>query len=113
MPRGAMFGFRVLRFGAEAALAAKYGRQIVAWMASDLFRDIAYFFTAIVLIGSVITAIQFVRTIRRHSRRSAQKRAAYWLFINLFQIQYRDKAHAETLRYHHIYTSTCEYTLGN
>ncbi len=38
----AMFAFRLVRFGAEAALATVYGRQLVRWMESDWFRCIAY-----------------------------------------------------------------------
>jgi membrane protein YqaA with SNARE-associated domain len=72
----AMFAFRLVRFGAEAALAAVYGRQLVRWMESDWFRYIAYFFTAIVLVGSVFTVIQFVRKTRGRRSPSQTRRAA-------------------------------------
>ena len=72
----AMFGFRLIRFGAEAGLAAIYGRQLVRWMESDWFRDIAYFFTAIVLLGSIFTVVQFVRKTRGRRKASQLNQAA-------------------------------------
>src|SRR6476660_3446317 len=45
----ALFGFRLVRFGSEAALAAVYGSQIVQWMRSDLFRNVAYVFMALLI----------------------------------------------------------------
>lgn len=72
----AMFAFRVLRFGVEAVLAAKYGRQILLWMESDFFRGVAYFFTALVVVGSLVTAIKFLRSSRRPHTASASRRAA-------------------------------------
>lgn len=72
----AMFAFRLIRFGTEAGLAALYGRQLVRWMESDWFRYIAYFFTIIVLVGSVFTVIQFIRKTRIHRNRSRLNRAA-------------------------------------
>src|SRR5467141_996262 len=56
----AMFGFRLLRFGSEAALAAFYGPQIVQWMGSDLFRGVAYFFTAFLIAASAIRILRFI-----------------------------------------------------
>jgi membrane protein YqaA with SNARE-associated domain len=66
----AMFGFRLIRFESEAALAAIYGRQIVKWMESDLFRDVAYFFTVLVVAGTIVSIIQFIRKTRDGRRRS-------------------------------------------
>src|SRR3954465_11420754 len=40
---------RVLRFGAEAALADTYGRSVLAALDSDLFHEIVMFFIAIAL----------------------------------------------------------------
>jgi hypothetical protein len=48
---------RLLRFGAEAALAAIYGRQIVSWLESDLLYDIASFFTAV---AAIVTGVSIV-----------------------------------------------------
>ncbi|CAG8496275.1 7507_t:CDS:2 [Cetraspora pellucida] len=44
--------------------------------------------------------------------RVSRKSAAYWSLISSLQMQYKDKAQAETLRYRHIYTSTHEYMIG-
>jgi membrane protein YqaA with SNARE-associated domain len=68
----AMFGFRLIRFGGEAALAAVYGPQIVQWMESDVFRYIAYGFTALLVIGSILSIIQFIRNVRRRKSESAR-----------------------------------------
>src|SRR5438046_1945046 len=35
---------RLFRFGIEAALAAMYGKRIIAWMDSDLFHEIVFAF---------------------------------------------------------------------
>lgn len=72
----AMFGFRLIRFGSEGALAAIYGRQIVRWMESDLFRDVAYFFTIVVVAGTIVSVIQFIRKTRSGPRSRPAKRAA-------------------------------------
>jgi len=72
----AVFGFRLLRFGVEAALAAKYGAPLVRWMESDIFRGVAYFFTVLVVGGSLITLIQFVRKSRIRSDWGSKERAA-------------------------------------
>jgi membrane protein YqaA with SNARE-associated domain len=64
----AMFGFRVIRFGAVAALAAVYGPQIVGWMESEVFRDIAYVFITLLIAASVLSIIQFIRNVRRRRR---------------------------------------------
>jgi membrane protein YqaA with SNARE-associated domain len=61
----ALFGFRLVRFGSEAALAAVYGSQIVQWMRSDLFRNVAYVFMALLIAASVISIIQFMVNARR------------------------------------------------
>ena len=72
----AMFFFRLIRFEAEAGLAAVYGRQIVRWMQSDMFRYAAYFFTVVVLAGSVLTVVQFVRKTRSRKKIGVREKAA-------------------------------------
>jgi membrane protein YqaA with SNARE-associated domain len=72
----AMFGFRLIRFGSEAALAAIYGRQIVRWMESDLFHDVAYFFTVLVIGGTIVSVIQFIRKTRHSNTTRRSKQAA-------------------------------------
>ena len=68
----AMFGFRLIRFGGEAALAAVYGPPIVQWMESDVFRYIAYAFTSLLIIGSILSIIQFIRNVRKRKSESAR-----------------------------------------
>lgn len=60
----ALLGVRVMRFGAEALLAHWYGERILAWMESDLFREIGYFLVVLFLVVSAITAVQLFRKIR-------------------------------------------------
>jgi membrane protein YqaA with SNARE-associated domain len=52
---------RILRFGAEAALAATYGRRVLTMLDSDLFHDIVSFF---IVIAIVLTALSLVHVIR-------------------------------------------------
>lgn len=62
---------RLLRFGVEAALARTYGRTILAWMDSDLFRDIILFF---IVAAFVLTALSIYRLVK--STRPQRHRAA-------------------------------------
>ena len=62
---------RLLRFGAEAALAFFYGRQILAWLDSDIFHDIV---TGTIVIAALLTVMSIVRLIR--STRPAGRRPA-------------------------------------
>ena len=52
---------RLLRFGAEAALAYHYGARIVAWLDTDVFRDIV---TATIVIAVALTTLSLIRLIR-------------------------------------------------
>jgi len=72
----ATFGFRVLRFGAEAVLAAIYGKRIAQWMQSDLFRVLAEGFTFLVLTGAVIGVMQFIRKTRADGSKRRANNAA-------------------------------------
>jgi uncharacterized membrane protein YdjX (TVP38/TMEM64 family) len=56
---------RMLRFGLEAALAATYGRRILALLDSDLFHDIVMFFVAIAIPLTVLSMVQIVRATRK------------------------------------------------
>ena len=58
-------GVRLLRFGIEAALAAHYGRGILAWMKSSTFQWVVGGFTALAVIGTVLSAIAVIRSTRR------------------------------------------------
>jgi membrane protein DedA with SNARE-associated domain len=65
---------RFVRFTAEAVLARIYGRQLVAWMNSSVFRGIVLGFVVLAIAGSAMTVIALVRKTRdgRHLRRSAR-----------------------------------------
>jgi membrane protein YqaA with SNARE-associated domain len=65
---------RLIRFGAEAALAVTYGKSILGWMESDLFHDIVFGF---MILAFVLTAILLVKLIRssRGARTSGRRRA--------------------------------------
>jgi membrane protein YqaA with SNARE-associated domain len=62
---------RMLRFGLEAALAAVYGRHIISWLESDLFRDIAAAFIIIAVLLTVLSAVRLARSARLQRRRTA------------------------------------------
>jgi membrane protein YqaA with SNARE-associated domain len=62
---------RVLRFGAEAALAAIYGRRILSWLDSDLFHDIVSFFIVVAVTLTTLSVVQIVRTSGRPAGRRA------------------------------------------
>jgi len=56
-----LVGCRLLRFGIEAALAVKYGRRIVSWLDSDIFRDVVM---VCIVLAVVLTALSIVRLIK-------------------------------------------------
>jgi membrane protein YqaA with SNARE-associated domain len=58
-------GVRAVRFGIEGALAAYYGRGIVAWMKSDVFQWIVGGFIALAVAGTIVSAIAVIRSTRR------------------------------------------------
>jgi len=66
---------RFVRFGAEAVLAYFFGRQIIRWLESDLFQVIMIFFVAAVVVGTVITSLQFFRKSRAHQGRNRRSAA--------------------------------------
>ena len=72
---------RLFRFGLEAALAAMYGRRIVAWLKSDLLYDIAGFFIAVAIAVTVMLIVRLSRNGRlrngapRISRSGGSKKA--------------------------------------
>ena len=53
---------RLLRFGLEAALAARYGRQILSWLESDRVQDIAAFFIVLAIGLTVFSTVRLVRS---------------------------------------------------
>jgi hypothetical protein len=58
-------GVRALRFTVESALAARYGRGILAWMESTTFTVIVGALTAIAIIGTIVSAVALYRGSRR------------------------------------------------
>jgi membrane protein YqaA with SNARE-associated domain len=62
---GALAAVRVLRFGVESALAAEYGRGILAWMKTPTFQMIVGVFIAIAIIGTIASAVLLFRSTRR------------------------------------------------
>jgi membrane protein YqaA with SNARE-associated domain len=63
-------GVRLLRFGTESALAAHYGRGILAWMRSPTFEVIVGALIALAIVGTAVSAIAAWRTSRRSGARS-------------------------------------------
>jgi membrane protein YqaA with SNARE-associated domain len=61
-------GVRALRFGVEGALAAHYGRGIIAWMKSPTFTIAVSVVTGMAVIGTVISAVALYRSARKRSR---------------------------------------------
>jgi membrane protein YqaA with SNARE-associated domain len=62
---------RLARFGLEAALAVLYGRQIVAWLDSELFHDIVFGCVALAAALTVWSIVRLVRSTRPRGRRPA------------------------------------------
>jgi membrane protein YqaA with SNARE-associated domain len=62
---GTLAGVRALRFMAEAALAAHYGRGILAWMQSTTFTLIVGGLAALAIIGTIVSAVALYRGTRR------------------------------------------------
>jgi membrane protein DedA with SNARE-associated domain len=52
---------RMIRFGGETILAARYGRSSVRWLDSDIFHDIV---TVSIVIAMALTALSIVRLVR-------------------------------------------------
>ena len=60
-----LVGVRFVRFAVEAALAAYYGRGILAWMKSPLFQWIIGGFIVLAVGGTLISAVAVARSTRR------------------------------------------------
>jgi membrane protein YqaA with SNARE-associated domain len=61
-------GVRVARFGAEAGLAAYFGRGILVWMESTVFEVFVGVLTGAAILGTVISAVAIYRSVRREKR---------------------------------------------
>lgn len=60
---------RAIRFGIEALFAVWYGRTILLWLDSDLFRDIVSFFIIAAVVVSIVTIVRVVRATATTRRR--------------------------------------------
>jgi membrane protein YqaA with SNARE-associated domain len=58
---------RAVRFTAESALAAHYGRGILAWMHSTTFMIVIGALTGIAIVGTVVSAIALYRSSKRRT----------------------------------------------
>src|SRR5262245_8848268 len=67
---------RIIRFGIEAALAAIYGRRVLAWLDSDLFHDIVSVFIVIAVILTALSIVKLIQLSRTSGRRSARRAPA-------------------------------------
>lgn len=61
----AMFVARLVQYGLEGALAAKYGGQIVRWMRTPAFKMMVSFLIALALVGTLVSAVALVRASRK------------------------------------------------
>lgn len=66
-------GVRAVRFLAEAALAAYYGRGLIAWMQSTTFKVAVGALAAIAVVGTMVSAIAVFRSTRRDSSQSGRR----------------------------------------
>jgi membrane protein DedA with SNARE-associated domain len=62
---GTLIVCRLLRFGAEAALAATYGQGVMRMLDSDLFHQVVLFFVALAIILTILSLVQIIRTTRK------------------------------------------------
>ena len=67
---------RILRFGLEAALAARYGRGVLAWLDSDWFHDIVSFFIVVAVVLTALSIVKLIHSSRTSGRRSARRAPA-------------------------------------
>jgi membrane protein YqaA with SNARE-associated domain len=63
---------RVCRFAAEAALAWRYGSQIIRWMKTPAFQTMVGIFIALAVIGTILSAIALVRGSRQQPTRGSE-----------------------------------------
>jgi membrane protein YqaA with SNARE-associated domain len=61
----ALAAARALRFGIEAALAARYGSGILRWMRRPTFEMVVGGFIALAVIGTIVSAVLVIRSSKR------------------------------------------------
>lgn len=64
---GALAAARAFRFGVEAALAFRYGSQILRWMKTPAFQAVVGIIIALAVIGTIVSAVVAVRGSRPKS----------------------------------------------
>ena len=62
---------RMLRFGAEAALARVYGRGVLAILTSDVFQTIVAVFIVVAVLGTIASAVLLWRSTQQKQLRAA------------------------------------------
>lgn len=62
---------RLVRFGVEAALAARYGQQILGWMESTAFEVTVGVLIVLAVVGTIVSAVAVIRSTRRRSAQPA------------------------------------------
>jgi membrane protein YqaA with SNARE-associated domain len=67
---------RIIRFGIEAALAARYGKDVLAWLESDLFHDIVSFFIVVAVVLTALSIVKLIISSRTSGRRPARRAPA-------------------------------------
>jgi membrane protein YqaA with SNARE-associated domain len=68
---GTLLVCRLLRFGLEAALAAVYGRALLAWFDSDVFHDIVSFAAVVAVLLTIFSIAKLITSSRSPRRRIA------------------------------------------
>jgi membrane protein YqaA with SNARE-associated domain len=68
-------GVRLTRFMIEGALAAHYGRGILAWMESRTFTIVVIGIAVLAIGGTIVSAVAVYRSVKREKREAAVKRA--------------------------------------
>lgn len=64
---------RTVRFIGEGALAAHYGKGIIAWMRSTTFTVTVGAMAAIAIVGTIVSAVALYRSTKREGRPSSQR----------------------------------------
>jgi hypothetical protein len=54
-----------VRFGFEAALAARYGRRILSWMETTAFEVFVGILIVLAIAGTIVSAVAVIRATRR------------------------------------------------
>jgi hypothetical protein len=63
-----LFASRLLRFGAEAYLARRFGPQTLDWLESPIVQNAVLGFVVLAAVLTIVTIIRIVRSSPRSSR---------------------------------------------